>query len=283
MPRNLWKADHGRAGESPASSAVDSTSVDLTQPVVQCVNVTKTFGGVHALREVSLNLLPGRITALVGDNGAGKSTLVKVIGGMYAPDLGHLTVGGKVTSNLSPKHASNQGIEVVYQDLALCDNLPTEANIVLGREPHRNILGLKFLDERQAKRVGRERLEALGARIPDWDVPVRRLSGGQRQAIAIARATISGHRLIVLDEPTAALGVSQTEATLQLLRNMVKQNVAIMLIMHNLDQVFEISDHIVVLRLGQVTLDTPKSETTKRQIVAHMTGIGIEDEEPAQP
>jgi ABC-type sugar transport system ATPase subunit len=279
MPRNLWKGERGGAGKSPAASAVDSRSVDLTQPVVQCVNVTKTFGGVHALREVSLNLLPGRITALVGDNGAGKSTLVKVIGGMYAPDLGHLTVDGKVTSNLSPKHASNQGIEVVYQDLALCDNLPTEANIVLGREPHRNIFGLKILDERQAKRVGRERLEALGARIPDWDVPVRRLSGGQRQAIAIARATISGHRLIVLDEPTAALGVSQTEATLQLLRNMVKQNVAIMLIMHNLDQVFEISDHIVVLRLGQVTLDTPKSATTKRQIVAHMTGIGIEDEE----
>lgn len=279
MPRNLWKRDRGGGTGSPSTPMADSTSVNLTQPVVQCVNVTKTFGGVHALREVSVDLMPGRITALVGDNGAGKSTLVKVIGGMYAPDLGHLTVGGKITSHLNPKHASEQGIEVVYQDLSLCDNLPTEANIVLGREPHRNILGLKFLDERQAKRVGRERLDALGARIPDWEVPVRRLSGGQRQAIAIARATISGHRLIVLDEPTAALGVSQTEATLQLLRNMVKQQVAIMLIMHNLEQVFEVSDHIVVMRLGRVMLDTPKSQTTKREIVAHMTGIGIEDEE----
>jgi ABC-type sugar transport system ATPase subunit len=282
MALKLWKSGLGDRAGSLATSATFGASIDLTQPVVQCVNVTKTFGGVHALREVSLDLLPGRITALVGDNGAGKSTLVKVIGGMYSPDLGHLTVGGKITSDLSPKRATQQGIEVVYQDLSLCDNLPTEANIVLGREPHRNIMGLKFLDERRAKRVCHERLEALGARIPDWDVPVRRLSGGQRQAIAIARATISGHRLIVLDEPTAALGVNQTEATLTLLRNMVKQQVAIMLIMHNLEQVFEISDHIVVLRLGRVMLDTPKSETTKREIVAHMTGIATEDEEAAR-
>jgi ABC-type sugar transport system ATPase subunit len=265
-----------------ASDVAGDKNVDMTKPVVQCVGVTKTFGGVHALRDVSLDLMPGKITALVGDNGAGKSTLVKVIGGMHSPDLGHVTIGGDVISHLTPKHASELGIEVVYQDLALCDNLPTGANIVLGREPHRRLLGMKFISERRANQMGRERLEALGARIPDWEMPVRRLSGGQRQAIAIARATISGHRLIVLDEPTAALGVSQTKATLDLLRNMVKAKVAIMLIMHNLDQIFEVSDQIVVMRLGQVMLDTATAATSKHEVVAHMTGIGIEREEAAR-
>jgi ABC-type sugar transport system ATPase subunit len=243
--------------------------------VVEFRGVSKAFGGVHAVKAVSFGMNAGEITALVGDNGAGKSTLVKMLGGMYEPDDGEIVVAGQAHDHLTPATASAHGIEVVYQDLALCDNLPTGANIVLGREPKRRFLGVPFLDARRSTQIGKEKLTALGARIPDWDVPVRRLSGGQRQAIAIARAMISGHRLIVLDEPTAALGVRQTRATLELLRNIVREQVAVMLIMHNLDQIFEVSDRIVVLRLGAVTLDTRRTDTSKEEIVAHMAGVAV--------
>ncbi len=159
----------------------------------------KTFGGVRALRNVSIDLWPGEITALVGDNGAGKSTLVKILGGTYAPDRGSVVIDDQVLSQLTPSQSASFGIEVVYQDLALCDNLPTGPNIVLGREPTRfNLFGLRFFDRSRAIRIGSETLSRLGAVVPDWDVPARQLSGGQRQAIAIARAMISGHRLIIL-------------------------------------------------------------------------------------
>jgi ABC-type sugar transport system ATPase subunit len=243
-------------------------------PVIECVEVSKTYGGVRALRGVSLALRPGEITALVGDNGAGKSTLVGVLGGMVTPDGGRLIVDGAAYGHLTPRHAATLGIEVVYQDLALCDNLRAADNIVLGREPvSRTVLGVRFLDRRRAREIGRDRVSVLGAGIADWDVPARRLSGGQRQALAISRATISAHRLLVLDEPTAALGVRQTEATLALLRNVVAEGMAILLIMHNLDQIFAVSDRIVVLRLGSVVLDARTADTGKEEVVARMTGI----------
>ena len=246
------------------------------QPHVECVDVKKTFGGVRALRGVSLGFMPGEVTALVGDNGAGKSTLVKILGGMYTPDEGRLVIGHHVVEHLTPRQAASFGIEVVYQDLALCDNLNASSNIVLGREPIRfGIPGLRFLSPRRAKEIGQAQIEVLGATIPNWEMPVRELSGGQRQALAIARATISGHRLIVLDEPTAALGVRQTEATLALVRSIRAQNVAILLIMHNLDQIFDVSDRIVVLRLGSVCLNVRKEETSKEEVVAYMTGIAV--------
>jgi len=245
-------------------------------PVIECKDVTKTFGGVRALKGASISLYPGEVVALVGDNGAGKSTLVKILGGTYAPDSGSIVIDETVLTHLTPHQASQHGIEVVYQDLALCDNLTAGGNIVLGREPVRfALLGLKFMDGKRAKQVGREQIARLGARVPDWDMPVRQLSGGQRQALAIARAMISGHRLIVLDEPTAALGVKQTQATLELVRSIAAQNVAVMLIMHNLDQIFEVSDKIVVLRHGAICLDKKVADTSREEVVAHMTGLSV--------
>jgi simple sugar transport system ATP-binding protein len=245
-------------------------------PVLECRDVKKTFGGVRALQGVSVSLYPGEVAALVGDNGAGKSTLVKILGGTYAPDGGSIVIDDSVLGHLTPQLASRHGIEVVYQDLALCDNLTAAGNIVLGREPVRfAFLGLRFMDGKRARDIGRDQIARLGANVPSWDMPVRQLSGGQRQALAIARAMISGHRLIVLDEPTAALGVKQTEATLTLVRSIVSQNVAVLLIMHNLDQIFAISDRIIVLRHGAVCLSKKTADTSKEEVVAHMTGLDV--------
>jgi simple sugar transport system ATP-binding protein len=245
-------------------------------PVIECKDVKKTFGGVRALKGASISLYPGEVVALVGDNGAGKSTLVKILGGTYTPDSGSIVIDETVLTHLTPHQASQHGIEVVYQDLALCDNLTADGNIVLGREPVRfTFLGLRFTDGKRAKQVGREQIARLGAQVPNWDMPVRQLSGGQRQALAIARAMISGHRLIVLDEPTAALGVKQTQATLELVRSIAAQNVAVMLIMHNLDQIFEVSDRIVVLRHGAICLNKKVAGTSKEEVVAHMTGLNV--------
>ncbi len=266
----------GRTSGSPI--AVSPPSPTAGEYVVECRQIKKAFGGVHALRGVDVAFRPGEVTALLGDNGAGKSTLVKILGGMYPPDDGEIVVAGERSDHLTPGSAAEQGIEVVYQDLALCDNLNAAANIVLGREPvRRGPPGFRMLDRRRASAIGRERVAALGATVRDWSVPVRQLSGGQRQALAIARATISGHRLIVLDEPTAALGVHQTEATLRLVRNVAENGVAVVLIMHSIDQVMSVADRVVVLRLGAVCLDVPRAQTTKDEVVMRMMGVEREE------
>jgi ABC-type sugar transport system ATPase subunit len=272
-----WHAGQPQGG--PAATrypAEDGRRAKDGGPVLECKDVKKTFGGVRALQGVSISLYPGEVAALVGDNGAGKSTLVKILGGTYAPDSGSIVIDDAVLTHLTPQQASQHGIEVVYQDLALCDNLTAGGNIVLGREPVRfTFLGLRFMDGKRAKQIGREQIARLGARVPNWDMPVRQLSGGQRQALAIARATISGHRLIVLDEPTAALGVKQTQATLELVRSIAAQDVAVMLIMHNLDQIFEVSERIIVLRHGAICLNKKVADTSKEEVVAHMTGLDV--------
>lgn len=273
----------GPGRQRPGPSAALAEGDESAQPrgtgseswIVECVNVYKTFGGVHALRGVSIGFKAGEITAIVGDNGAGKSTLVKILGGTLTPDEGSIIVGGSARRYLTPDMAADHGIEVVYQDLALCDNLTPDANIVLGREPIRSGLAgtFRFLDRGRATALGRERVALVGGSIQNWSTPVRELSGGQRQAIAVARATIAGHRMIILDEPTAALGVRQTEATLSLVRKIAHQGVAVLLIMHNLDQILEITDRIVVLRLGSVCLDRRTDATNKGEVVAHMMGV----------
>jgi ABC-type sugar transport system ATPase subunit len=270
-----WHAGQPRGGPT-RYPAKDGRRANDGGPVIECKDVMKTFGGVRALQGVSISLYPGEVAALVGDNGAGKSTLVKILGGTYAPDSGSIVIDDAVLTHLTPQQASQHGIEVVYQDLALCDNLTAGGNIVLGREPVRfTFLGLRFMDGKRAKQVGREQIARLGARVPNWDMPVRQLSGGQRQALAIARATISGHRLIVLDEPTAALGLKQTQATLELVRSIAAQDVAVMLIMHNLDQIFEVSERIIVLRHGAICLNKKVADTSKEEVVAHMTGLDV--------
>ena len=209
----------------------------------------------------------------MGDNGAGKSTLVKTLSGIHQPDAGTIWVGDEQVSHLSPPRVREMGIETVYQDLALCDNLNAVANVVLGQEPLRFRLGpVAFLNKREGARVAKQRLQQVGIRIADFDVTVHRLSGGQRQAVAIARALMQARRVMILDEPTAALGLQQTRSTLEVIRSVADQGIGVLMISHSIDDVFQVSDRIVVLRLGRVVLDTPTEGTTPDTIVAHVTG-----------
>ncbi len=255
----------------PEPSSVPPPAVP---PLVRCVGITKYFGGVLALDSVSLDLYPGHVVALVGDNGAGKSTLVKVLSGIHQPDEGHIWFSDTRVDHLDPHRARELGVETVYQHLSLCDNLGAAANVMLGQEPIRFKLGpLRFLDQKRAVNEARRRVNEVGVELDDYTTPVRRLSGGQRQAIAIARATVKAHRLIMFDEPTAALGVRQTRAALELVRRVASQNVAVIMISHNLDDVFAVADRAVALRLGRITLDKPLADTSREEVVACMTGM----------
>ncbi len=214
--------------------------------------VSKRFGAVQALNEVDFEVAPGEVVALVGDNGAGKSSLVKVIAGLVTADAGEVKVEGEVAT--------------VFQDLALCDNLDVVANLFLGRE-----LGI-VLDEAAMERRTREVLGALGVTIADLKVPVAALSGGQRQSIAVARALLGAPRTVVLDEPTAALGVAQTRQVLDLVKRLKAQGLGVVLVSHNLADVFEVADRIVVLRQGRRAGAWPLAAVTPAQIVAAITG-----------
>ena len=242
-------------------------------PLVRCVGITKFYAGVQALDNVSLDLRAGECVCLVGDNGAGKSTLVKVLSGMLTPDRGEILIDDEPV-RLNRAAARRYGIEAVYQDLALCEPLGAVANVMLGQEPIRFRIGpLKFIDRRAALEGTQRHIREIGIELSDLTSPVHRLSGGQRQAIAIARATVRGHRLVIFDEPTAALGVRQTKTTLELVRRVADQGVAVVMISHTLDDVFVVADRIVALRLGKVTLDTSLSSTTREEVVGCMTGM----------
>ena len=249
-------------------------SIQSGQPLIRCVRLNKYFGGVRALNSVSVDLWASELVCLVGDNGAGKSTFAKMLSGLHQPDDGEIYLAGEQLTGLTPHRARNMGIEIVYQHLALCDNLSAIANVTLGQEPIRFRLGpFRFIDGRAAEAEAANRITSVGTHIPDLTIPVRGLSGGQRQGVAIARATVRGHRLIVLDEPTAALGVRQTRATLELVRRVADSGVSIVMITHNLDDVFAVADRVVAFRLGQVVLDTALSATSREEVVACMTGL----------
>jgi ABC-type sugar transport system ATPase subunit len=242
-------------------------------PLVRCTGITKFYAGVQALDDVSLDLRAGECVCLVGDNGAGKSTLVKILSGILAPDGGDVLIDERPVT-LNRQEARRYGIEAVYQDLALCDSLGAVANVMLGQEPIRFRIGpLRFIDRRAAVEDTRRRVREIGIELDDFTTPVRQLSGGQRQAIAIARATVRGHRLVIFDEPTAALGVRQTKTTLELVRRVADQGVATMMISHSLEDVFAVADRIVALRLGKVTLNLPLGRTSREEVVACMTGL----------
>jgi len=245
-----------------------------TGAIIRCSSISKFFGGVKALDSVSVSFHPGEIAALVGDNGAGKSTLVKIISGLLQHDEGELWMGDVLAEKFTPRKARQFGIETVHQNLLLCDNLGIAANIVLADEPTRFRLGpFRIIDEELSAQQAGAQLERLGANFPDLSTPVNRLSGGQRQAIAIARAMTKAHRMIIFDEPTAALGLRQTEATLEIIRRVAQAGVSVIFISHNLDNIFAVADRIIALRLGSVTWDAPVGETTREMLVAAMTGV----------
>jgi D-xylose transport system ATP-binding protein len=218
---------------------------------------------------VSLKAYPGKVTALVGDNGAGKSTLIKGLAGVQPYDEGTVKFNGEIVHLNNPREASAHGIEVVYQDLALCDNLDIVQNMFLGRE---EVRGVTF-DEGQMEREASETLRSLSVRtVKSVRQKVSSLSGGQRQTVAIARSVLKKAKLVVLDEPTAALGVAQTEQVLNLVRRLADQGVAVIIISHNLQDVFKVADYINVLYLGTMVASIPTSETTSDDVVGYITG-----------
>lgn len=242
--------------------------------VLECTDLAKSFGSVAALRDGTFTVRSGEVVCLVGDNGAGKSTLIKIISGVYQPDAGVLAFDGAPRSFGAPIEARSAGIETVYQDLAVCPNLGIAHNMVLGDTPRRRALGIfPVRDDREAVRRSRTRLESLGINIADMNRSVGRLSGGQRQSVAIARALKDGVKLVILDEPTAALGVTQTRNVLRIVRKAADAGAGVILISHDVRTVLAVADRVVVLRLGRVVFDGSVHEASHSQLLHLMAGI----------
>jgi D-xylose transport system ATP-binding protein len=238
-------------------------------PTLELRGISKSFGSVQALADVDFEVRAGEVMALVGDNGAGKSTLVKTVAGIHAPDSGEILFDGKPVHIHSPKEASRLGIEVVYQDLALCDNLDVVQNMFLGREERDWLWRLKepAMEQRTA-----ETLRGLSVTtIRSIRQPVASLSGGQRQSVAVAKAVLWNSKLVILDEPTAALGVAQTRQVLELVKRLGEQGLAVVLISHNLHDVFEVATRITVLRLGRDVGVYEREKTNQQEIVQAIT------------
>jgi len=238
-------------------------------PLLELRGITKSFGSVQALSDVDFEVLPNEVMALVGDNGAGKSTLIKCIAGTHSPDSGHVFFEGEEVHIHGPKDAARLGIEVVYQDLALCDNLDVVQNMYLGREEHN---WMQQLNEPAMERRTAETLKSLAVTtIRSIRQPVATLSGGQRQSIAVAKAVQWNSKLVILDEPTAALGVAQTEQVLALVRRLADQGLSVVLISHNLHDIFETAHRIAVLRLGRNVGVYERAKTTQQEVVQAIT------------
>ncbi|MGO9079584.1 MAG: ATP-binding cassette domain-containing protein [Streptosporangiaceae bacterium] len=230
--------------------------------------ISKSFGPVQALTEINLDVPEGQVTALVGDNGAGKSTMIKTISGIWEPTSGHMLWDGKPVRLHGPKDATNLGIATVYQDLALCDNLDIVQNMMLGHEPLRGLL----LDEISMERTAKQTLADLRVvTVRSVRQPVGSLSGGQRQSVAVAKAVMLDARLVIMDEPTAALGVSQTELVLDLIGRLRERGHAVIVISHNLTDVFQVADRIAVLYLGRLASVGPASDYDTQSVVEIMT------------
>ncbi|PJJ55804.1 D-xylose transport system ATP-binding protein [Mumia flava] len=239
-----------------------------SEPILSLRGVEKRFGAVQALSDVHLEVRPGEVVALVGDNGAGKSTLVKIMSGVYQPDGGQIVFDGRVVSVDGPRSAQTLGIATVFQDLALCDNLDVVANLFLGHEQ----TGSGVLDEVEMERRSWELLRQLSAKIPSVREPVASLSGGQRQTVAIARSLVGDPKVVMLDEPTAALGVAQTAEVLNLVERLRERGHGVVLISHNMADVQAVADRIYVLRLGRNAAEFSIENVTTQELVAAITG-----------
>src|SRR3954447_25455446 len=245
-------------------------------PLLQLKGVSKRFGPVQALNEIDFEVRPGEVVGLVGDNGAGKSTLVKTIAGIYSPDDGEFFFDGEPVSISGPKAAVALGIATVYQDLALCDNLDTVANLFLGQEEIAGGIGevLRQLGEVDMEHRSQELLDQLSVTIPSVRTEVGTLSGGQRQQVAVARSLLGEPKVVLLDEPTAALGVAQTAQVLELVKRLRERNLGVVVISHNLADIFEVADRIFVLRLGRAGGEFDAHQTTEEHVVSAITGAG---------
>ena len=241
-------------------------------PILQMRGINKSFGPVHVLKQVNFAAYPGQVTALVGDNGAGKSTLIKCVGGIHPIDSGEFLFEGKQVTFHSPRDASALGIEIVYQDLALCDNLDVVANLFLGKELVDGV-PVHVLDEVEMEERANGLLNDLSVTtLGSVRTEVGSLSGGQRQSVAIARTMVGEPKVVLFDEPTAALGVQQTAQVLALVRRLADDGLGVVMISHNLEDVFQVADRIIVLRLGERVATFDRKQTTPEQVVGAITG-----------
>jgi D-xylose transport system ATP-binding protein len=271
----------GRPGDPTSEeSRVTANATENGAPILQLRGINKSFGPVHVLKQVNFAAYPGQVTALVGDNGAGKSTLIKCVGGIHPIDSGEFLFEGKQVTVHGPRDAAALGIEIVYQDLALCDNLDVVQNMFLGREQRTSFV----LDEDAMESQAAKTLKSLSVRtLTSTRQLVASLSGGQRQTVAIAKAVLWNSKLVILDEPTAALGVAQTEQVLALVRRLADQGLAVVLISHNLVDVFEVADRIAALYLGQLAAEVKTKDVRQNQVVELITTgrtEGVESELP---
>jgi D-xylose transport system ATP-binding protein len=243
-------------------------------PILELHGVSKAFGAVQALSNVDFEVYPAEVVGLVGDNGAGKSTLVKIIAGTYHPDSGQYIFEGREVTVTNPREATELGIETVYQDLALCDNLDVVGNLYLGREQVHSIIPgfLKTINEVAMEHTANRIVGELHIRIPSIRSQVATLSGGQRQSVAVSRAVMWNSKVVLLDEPTAALGVEQTQQVKELIRRLRERGLGVVVISHNLADVFDVSDRIIVLRLGQRVATFSTHTTNPEEVVSAITG-----------
>jgi D-xylose transport system ATP-binding protein len=267
--------DQPDGGSGAAAKNDPLRAAELANPalILEVRGISKRYGGVNALTEVSLSLHPAEVVALVGDNGAGKSTFVKIVSGIEQPDSGSFLFGGAPISLKTPKAAAAIGIQTVYQDLALCDTLDTVQNMFLGNELRRPwYLGFRMA-RAQMEITAQRLLSNLGARIPNLSTPVGALSGGQRQAAAICRAFLTDPRVVILDEPTAALGVAQRAEVLALIERLRARGVAVLVISHDLHEIEAIADRVIVFRLGRIVAEMKRGAYTQQEVVSAIMGV----------
>lgn len=260
------------------STTPEHPSTNGRTPRLELRGISKSFGGVQALQDVDFEVYDGEVVGLVGDNGAGKSTLIKTISGVYTPDTGAVYMNGRRVEIRSPQDSTFNGIETVYQDLALCDNLDVVSNLWLGREAYKTLIPgvLRVLDEAEMERKTTEVLKTLDVKIPSVRSTVASLSGGQRQCVAVAKTILREPKVVLLDEPTAALGVAQTRQVLNLILRLRERGLAVVVISHNLHDVFEVTDRIIVMRLGRRIRTFETRNTTREKVVAAITGADQE-------
>jgi simple sugar transport system ATP-binding protein len=251
-----------------AAAVGDSASA----PLLEARGISKYFGSITALDGVDFHLAHGEVLGIVGDNGAGKSTLMKILSGLFVPSAGEILLDGKTVRFSGPRDARNAGIEMVYQDLALAGNMAIFENIYLGREPGHKVLGLSIVDQKKSREMATEHLDRLHIQVKSVDQNVEELSGGQQQAVAIARATAFDARVVIMDEPTAALAVKEVGKVLDLIRGLKQHGVSVILISHRMDDVFYVCDRVMALFHGRNFADAPLKETTRNEVIGWIMG-----------